>query len=106
MPPNDVPDVHCVEQAIREAPKGLDMILMGDLDMRLGEPGDERKEDLATELVDQGLVNMKDHFFPRRHYRRAGIWIWSMQEKRWRVTGRGDYILSIDKHRFTNAGMR
>ena len=40
------------------------MILMGDLNARLGDPYDKRKEDLATALVDRVLVNMTDHFIP------------------------------------------
>ena len=48
MPPNDVPDVHCVEQALQAAPKRLEMILMGDLNARLGKPRDECEKDLAT----------------------------------------------------------
>ena len=64
MPPNGVPAMHCVEQVLREAPKGLYMILMGDLNARLGDPCDKCEEDLATELVDRGMVNMTYHFMP------------------------------------------
>ena len=90
VPPNDVPDVDCVEQALRGAPKGIYMILMGDLNARLGYPPDEREEDLATALVDRGLVNMTDHFMPGRWYRVVGIWTWYMQRSGRKVTGRGE----------------
>ena len=42
-------------------------------------PNDEDDEDLATELADRVLVNMIDHFLPRRQYRGTGGWAWSMQ---------------------------
>ena len=69
MPPNNVPSVNCVEQALREAQKGLEMILMGDLNARLGDPHEKLEENLATALVDRGMVNMTDHFMPFRRYR-------------------------------------
>ena len=37
MAPNDVPGMHSMEQALQAAPKGLEMILMGDLNERLGD---------------------------------------------------------------------
>ena len=55
--------MHRVDKAIRVAPKGLDMILMGYLNMHLGDPCDKCEEDLATALADRGLVNMTEYFF-------------------------------------------
>ena len=52
------------------------------------------------------LVNMTDHFLPRKLYRGAGIWTWSMQREGQWVKGKGCCILSIDKHSFTIAGLR
>ena len=77
MPPNNVPGVHCMEKALRVTPKGLEVILMRNINVRLGDPPYEREEYLATELVDRGLVNMTKHFMPKRRYRVAGRWIWS-----------------------------
>ena len=72
VPPNNSPSVHCVDQALRAAPKGLELILMGELNALLGDPHYERKGYLATTLADRGLVNMTDHFLPRRRYWGAG----------------------------------
>ena len=58
--------MHHVDQALQAAPTGLELILMGDLNVWLGNPRDEREEDLATGLVDQGMVNMIEHLLPRR----------------------------------------
>ena len=38
VPPNDVSVIHCVEQALKAVPKGLYIILMGDLNVRLRDP--------------------------------------------------------------------
>ena len=103
MPPNDGPRMHCVEQALQAVPKGLELILMGSLNARLGDPRDEREEELVMALVDRGLVNMTDYFLPRIQYWGAGGWIWSMQRDERQVTGRGDYILSTDRRIFFNA---
>ena len=68
IPPNDRPSLHCMEQGLKASPTGLDFILMGELNVRLYNPCDEREEDLATALADQGLVNMTDHFLSRQQY--------------------------------------
>ena len=39
--PNNVLAIHRVEQALIAARKGLDMVLMGDMDARLGDPCDK-----------------------------------------------------------------
>ena len=101
-----MPAVNCVEQALRAAPKELDMILMGDMNTRLGDPCDEREEDLSTVLVDMGMVNMMDHFMHRRRCRGPCSWTWRMQWEGCQVTGMGEYTLSFDRHNFTNMGLR
>ena len=55
------------------------MILIGDLNVQLGDLRDKHEEDLATSLVDRGLVNMTGHFMPRRRHRVAVRWTGSMQ---------------------------
>ena len=79
VPPNDRPIVHRVEQALLAAPTGLELILMGDLSSRLDNPQDKQEEDTETALADRGLLNMADHFLPRRRYRGVGGWKWSTQ---------------------------
>ena len=45
VPPNNVPAMHCVEHVMITAPKGLEIIVMGELNTRLGDPRDKREED-------------------------------------------------------------
>ena len=78
---NDILAVHRVKQALRVASKGLDMIMMGDLNERLGDPCGELKEDLATEVVDRGRVNTTDHFMPQQRYRVSESCTWCMQQE-------------------------
>ena len=61
---NDLPAMHHVEQVLKEATKGLEVILMGELNVRLRDPCDECEEDLETALADRGLVSMIYHFMP------------------------------------------
>ena len=79
---------------------------MGSLNARLGDPRDEREEELVMALVDRGLVSMTDYFLPRIQYWGAGGWIWSMQRDERQVTGRGDYILSTYRISLVNTGIR
>ena len=37
MPPHDVPVVYCIEQASGVAPKVMEVIVLGDLNIRLGD---------------------------------------------------------------------
>ena len=106
VPPNGVPAVHHVEQALRVTPKGVEMVLMGDLNVQLGNPHGKHEEELAAALVYRGLVNIIDHFMPQRRYMGTGSWAWCMQMEGWQVTGRGEYSLFIDRNNFTNAGMQ
>ena len=78
MPPNNRPIVHHMEQALQAAPTGLALILMGDLNARLGDSHDECEEDLVTVLADQVLVNMTENFLPKRRYQGTGVSMWSM----------------------------
>ena len=67
MPPNNESachHVHFFDQALAETLEGVEVIMLGELNMRLRYPRGEQEEDLATALVDIVLVNMTDHFLP------------------------------------------
>ena len=44
VPPNEAPDIVRMEEALGQAAKGLDIILMGDLNVRLQEMCDSLEE--------------------------------------------------------------
>ena len=95
MPPNYKPAMHRVEQALKDAPKGIETIILGDLNVRLRDPCDGREEDLEMVLADCGLVNMTDHSLPRRRYMGDGRWMWRIWQEGRHMMGRGDYVLSM-----------
>ena len=62
MSPNNASTVAHVEQALGRAAKGVEIILLGDLNVT-------QEEEIATVVADYGLEDMMDHFMPRRRYR-------------------------------------
>ena len=53
-----------------------------------------------------GLEDMTAHFIPRRRYRGDGHWTWQIRRDDRQVTRQGNYILCINRHNFSNAGIR
>ena len=72
VPPNDAPAAHSIEQALELAPKLMEVILLGDLNIRLREPRDNREDELPPTLAGNGLGDVTAHFTPRRWY--IGTW--------------------------------
>ena len=72
VPPNDASAVHCITQAFGKAPKGMEVILMGDLNVRLRESRDAREDEIGTAMANSRLGDVTDHFIPRRRYRGTG----------------------------------
>ena len=91
--PNGVPAAHQVEQALDAKSKGIDNILLGDLNTRLEEPRDVREKDLDMSLADHVLKDVARHFTPRRRYKGQCLWKWHMKMEVRKVTRRGDYVL-------------
>ena len=65
VPPNDAPSLARMEQALGRAVKGVEVILLGDLSVRLGETRDAQEEELAPVVANCGLEDMMDHYMPR-----------------------------------------
>ena len=64
MTPNNEQDVHHMEQVLKVSPKGVELIVLVELYVRLRDLRDKSCEDLVTFWEDRGLVNMADHFLP------------------------------------------
>ena len=106
MPPNEAPILARVEQALGNAVKGIDVILLVDLNVRLREPCNTWEEELATVVTECGLEYMTSHFMPRKRYIGDGRWTWQMRREDRQVTEQGDYVLGTSRHTFFNAGVR
>ena len=103
---HDAPAVRRIEQALEAALKVIEVILLGDLNVRLRKPQDNREEELATALEGSGLTGVTAHFTPRQRYLGTENWTWHMRREGMAVSGRGKYILGSDRDEFTKAGVR
>ena len=72
MPPNDVPTAARMDKALGQASKRVEVILLGDLNVRLQEPRDVQEEELAKVAADCVLEDMTDNFTTRMRYRGDG----------------------------------
>ena len=106
MPPNNAPTVSHMEHALGNTPKRLDVILLGELNVRLQEPRDARKVELAMVVAECGLEDTKAHFMKRSRYRGDGNWTWRIIRENQQMTGQGDYVLGTSIHNFFSAGVR
>ena len=69
VPPNNTPTFTRVDQALDQASKVVEVVLLGDLKVRLQGPRDAREEELSTVVVYCSLEYMTSHFIPRGRYR-------------------------------------
>ena len=106
MPPKYSPTVARVDQELSQAAKGVEVILLDDLNVRLREPCNTWEEELATVVTECGLEYMTSHFMPRKRYIGDGRWTWQMRREDRQVTEQGDYVLGTSRHTFFNAGVR
>ena len=68
MPPHDAPAVRLIGQALGVALKGMEVIMLGYINVRMSEQQDNREDELATPLVGSGLTDVTDHFTPIQWY--------------------------------------
>ena len=54
----------------------MEVIILGDLNVRLRELQDARGDELAAALADSGLGDVIAHFITRWQYRGKGNWTW------------------------------
>ena len=106
MPPNNQQSVNQVEQALSCGPEGVETLMVGNLNPRLAQARDRRKEDLATAIGNYELVDQKLHFIPTRRYRGMGGLSWGMWRDGRPIKGIGSYIIGTDHRYFYNICIR
>ncbi len=89
-----------VNEAWRACPKGCLPILLGDLNVNLAAPRNERDDTIAKQVDAMALINMTSHCCQLRGRRSRGQWTWRMRKGRRWVSSQCDYILG----RETNLG--
>ena len=74
VPTNDEPNIAQVEEALENTVKGVEVILIGHLNVSLREPCGVQEEELVMVVRACGMYDMTAHFMPRRRYRGYGRW--------------------------------
>ena len=90
LAPEDASTIERVVEALRDQPKGLELLMAGGLNINLASPeGDRREEDIATTIATEGLEDMTPHFLPRQRQwcwdRRTWGMLWKGREVRSRI---------------------
>ena len=107
LAPDDTSTIERVVEALKECPKGSELLVAGDMNINLAEPeGDWREEDIASTLATEVLEDMAAHFLPRRRPWCRDRRTWSMLRKGREMRSRTDYILDTDRRLFGNVSVR
>ena len=72
LAPDDTSTIERVVKALRDRPKGAELLVAVDLNSNLAVPeGDRRAEDIAATIATEGLKNMAQRFLPQEQR-----WYW------------------------------
>ena len=78
IPTNRYPVVCRVKQGLAHFPMQREILLMVDLNARIGQPREQRVGEIVTSIAAHILEDQAQHFLPRRQYRRKKVWTWRM----------------------------
>jgi hypothetical protein len=93
IPPTNLTTLMHVDEAWQACPKGCLLILLGDVNINLAAPRNERDDTITKQVDTMALINMTSHFCQRRGRRSRGQWTWRMRRgTRW-VSSQCDYVL-------------
>ena len=107
LSPDDISMIESAVKAIKECPRGAELLVVGDFKVKLEDPqGDWKEEEIAEVLNMEGLEDMLDHFHPWRlpwcRYGRE----WRMVQEGEEVRSQTDYTLGTDRDLFRNVAVR
>ena len=107
LAPDDTLTIERFVKALRERPKGAELLVAGDLNINLAAPeGYQREEDIATTIATEGLEDMALHFLPRQRRWCRDRRTWGMLQKGREVRSQTDYILGTDRCLFGNVSVQ
>ena len=107
LAPDNTSTIERVVEALRERPKGAELLVAGDLNINIADPeGDRREEDTETTIATEVLEDMSSHFLPQQRRWSWNIRTWEMLRKVREVQSRTDYILGTDRHLFGNVSVQ
>ena len=68
LAPDETLTIESVVAVLKERPRGATLLVSGDLNTTLTEPGNNRRgTEIAAALKEKGLEDMAAHFLPRQH---------------------------------------
>ncbi len=105
IPPNDLGTLATIKQAWNKCPRRHTPILLGDLNINLCSPWDERDEKITKVVQDvMGLTDLSQHFCQRSCGSVRGRWTWRMRRGRRWISSQCDYFLGrATNHRKYNS---
>jgi hypothetical protein len=109
IPPNNLSTLATIVQAWNECPKGHTPFLLGDLNVNLRAPRDNRDEQIVEAVEDaMGLCDLSRHFHHRSRGVMRGRWTWRMRSGRRWITSQCDYFLGrgTDRRKFRGVRLR
>ena len=107
LAPDNTSTIKRVVEALREHPKGAELLVAGDLNINFMAPeGDQREEDIAATLATEGLEDMTAHFFSRRRRWCRDRRTCCMLQQGKEVRSWTDYIFGTDRRLFGNVSVR
>ena len=77
-PPSNIGTLDYMQDAWKQCTAGSSPILLGNLNINLRHPKDERQETIAEECGDMGMEDMSRHYHQRRRRKMQGRWTWRM----------------------------
>jgi hypothetical protein len=107
--PTDLNTLPQVKQALNECLKGHTPLLIGDLNVKLHAPRDERDKQIAEVVEDIcGLTDLSKHFRQQSCGHTRGRWTWRMRRGRRWVTSQCGYFLgrATDRRKFCSICLR
>ena len=94
IPPNNLSTLTTIIQAWNKCPSGHTPILLGNLNVNLRAPGDNRDDQIAEAVEDvMGLCDLSTHFLQQSRGLTRGRWTWRMRRGRRWITSQCDYFL-------------
>ena len=107
LAPNDTSTIYWVVKALRDRPKGAELLVAGDLNINFADPeGDRREEDIAATFATEVLEDMAPHFLTRQRRWCRYRHMWGMLQKGREVQSWIDYILGTDLRLFGNVSVQ
>ena len=108
IPPSDLKALQQVQAALAQCPKDYKPLLLGNLNINLEFPRNERDEEIAEECEFHDFADMSRQFCQVRRRRTQGRWTWRMRrEGRW-VSSQPDCVLARkgDRGLFQNVSIK